>query len=278
MRKKARELATMLVCSAIFLLAHVGAGAQEPPAKKTKADKVILVLPFYIAGESAGYEVLGEGLQDLFIADLSSFEDIQVVDREQLYTILAEQRLSLALITKEENQIKVGKLAGANLILTGTFTVVDSGLKINAHLFDIASSRLVRSREVQGSVDRWFEAQQELARMLVKDLELKMTKVQEDAIENKPTVDRFFIRGVGYYCIGDHDRAIMEFMNTLRGDNKYVDARYWMAKSYLAEKEYDHARIELARIVTKYHEHKLAEDAGRLLKEVEEQEKASAKE
>ena len=276
MRKWSQDILVASICFAAMLFVNPGALADEPPDKQ--AEKIILVLPFYIAGDGGGYEVLGEGLQDLFIADLSSFEDIQVVDRTDLYKVLAEQRLSLGLISEKENQIKVGRIAGANLLLAGTFTVVDSRLKINAHLFEIATSRLVRSREVEGNVEKWFEAQQKLARMLVGDLELKMTKVQEDAIENKPTVDRFFIRGVGYYCIGDYDRAIMEFMNTLRGDNKYVDARYWMAKSYIAEKEYDHARIELTRIATKYPEHKLAPDASRLLKEMDEIEKSSSKE
>ena len=42
------------------------------------ADKTILVLPFYIASDVPGYEALGEGLRDLLIADLSSFEDVDI--------------------------------------------------------------------------------------------------------------------------------------------------------------------------------------------------------
>ncbi len=70
-----------------------------------------------------------------------------------------------------------------------------------------------------------------------------------------------FIRGLGYYYANRYDEAVMEFLNTLYGDEKYVDARYWMARSYLATNEPDHARIELERIVTEYPEHRLAASA-----------------
>jgi TolA-binding protein len=53
----------------------------------------------------------------------------------------------------------------------------------------------------------------------------------------------------------------MEFLNTLFGDDKYVDARYWMARSYLATGEPEHARLEFERILREYPEHRLASES-----------------
>lgn len=239
--------------------------ASDEKAKNSSPEKVILILPFRVAGEKAGFEALGEGLQELLIVDLSSFEEIKVVDRKALGKILKEQALTLALMVKADNQIKIGKIAGATLILTGTFSIVDSKIKINAHLYDIASSRLARSSEVEGDADKWLEAEQELARNLVKGLELKMTEVQEKAIEKKPKVNKYYIRGIGYYAVGNYDYAIMEFMNTLWGDEKYVDARYYIAMSYLALKENDHARIEFEKVIREFPESDFAREAKKQL-------------
>jgi len=85
------------------------------------------------------------------------------------------------------------------------------------------------------------------------------------AIDEKPEVNLHFIRGLGYYYANRHDEAIMEFLNTLFGDEKYVDARYWMARSYLATGEPEHARLELERIVQEYPAHPLTSESRQLL-------------
>jgi len=154
--------------------------------------------------------------------------------------------------------VKVGRLLGARLLLAGSFGLVEGKLNVTAHLFDVSTTQLVKSEQVEGEVSDWLEVEKELALALVKDLDVEMNEVQVRAIDEKPEVNLHFIRGLGYYYANRYDEAIMEFLNTLYGDEKYVDARYWMARSYLATGEPDHARIEFQRIVKEYPEHRLA--------------------
>jgi len=233
----------------------------EAGADRSRPEKVILVLPFHVATDEEGYEALGEALQELLIADLSSFDEVAVVDRNYLDEILKEHELSLTGLADKDAQIKVGRLAGAHLLLSGTFALVDSEFRINANLFEIATSRLACSREVTGRIDEWLQAEQELARKLADDLNLDLTNVQALAIDAKPRINLHFIRGLGYYYGCKYDHAIMEFLNTLYGDDKYVDARYWMARSYLAQGEDAHACIEFERILAEFPDHKLADKA-----------------
>jgi len=252
----ARVLLVLPLCVAL-------AGPASRPAGPPR--KTILILPFHVATEEAGYEALGEGLQELLAADLSAFPELEVVDRRHLDKVLKEHELSLSGLTEKATQIKVGRLLGARLLLSGTFTLVDSTIKINGHLFEIASSRLVRSREVTGKVEQWLDAERQLAKRLVEDLDLKMTETTAHRIDKKPDVNLHFIRGLGYFYGSKYDHAIMEFLNTLRGDEKYADARYWMARSYLAEKEPEHARIEFERIAREFPKHRRSEEARRYL-------------
>jgi len=233
----------------------IEAGAMEELAQPT-----ILILPLQ-GGEGTELAALGEGLADMLTIDLARQEGISVVERSHLERVLEEQRLTLAGLTDRASQLQVGKLLGAKLLLTGSFGLVVATLDITAHLFDVATTQLMKSEQVEGEVSDWLEVEKELALALVRDLELKMDEVVERAIDEKPEVSLHFIRGLGYYYGNRFDEAIMEFLNTLYGDEKYVDARYWMARSYLATGEPRHARIEFERIVKDFPDHPLAKQA-----------------
>ena len=238
--------------------------APLPAADNTPA-KAILILPFHVGADTDGYDALAEGLRDLLTADLSSFSEIHVVERDHLDQILKEHELSLSGLAKDEDRLALGRLVTADLLLSGTFTLIDSKITINARLVDIPTSQLIRSRKVVGSIDEWLDAERDLARHLAQDLNLEITEVQERAIDTKPEVSLHFIKGLGRYYGCNYDHAIMEFMNTLYGDEKYVEARFWMARSYLALDEPEHARIEFERILRDFPEHPLAHDAARSL-------------
>jgi len=260
-----RPLRLVTLAGVAAFLSSTAALAGDGGALVAQARRAVLVLPFHVAGDQGGYEALGDCLRELLIADLSSFAELAVVDRKHLDRILEEHELSLASLTGKETQIKVGRLTGANLLLSGTFTLVDSKIRIDAHLFDVATSRLVRSRRVTGKVDEWLRAEQKLARALAQALGLEITEAHQRAIDEKPKMNLHFIRGLGYYYGCRYDHAIVEFLKTLCGDEKYVDARYWMARSYLAQGEREHAGIEFERIVREFPDHPLREEAVRHL-------------
>jgi TolB-like protein len=235
------------------------AGATEKPAQPT-----ILVLPF--RGEQKGEQAaLGEALAEVLTIDLARQQGVSVVDRSHLTRVLQEQKLSLSGLVDQAAQLQVGKLLGVKLLLAGSFVLTQGKLTVTAHLFDVSTTQLVKSEEASGEVSDWLEVEKPLALALVKDLDLKLDEVQVRAIDEKPEVNLHFIRGLGYYYANRHDEAIMEFLNTLFGDEKYVDARYWMARSYLATGEPEHARLEFERILREYPEHRLASESRGLL-------------
>jgi TolB-like protein len=240
------------------------AGPLEAGPTKQAAQPTILILPLRGA-EGTELAPLGEGLVDLLTLDLARQEGVSVVDRSHLASVLQEQKLSLSGLVDQSAQLQVGKLLGAKLLLAGSFVLTQGKLTVTAHLFDVSTAQLVKSEGASGEVSDWLGVEKALALALAKDLNLKLDEVQVRAIDEKPEVNLHFIRGLGYYYANRHDEAIMEFLNTLFGDEKYVDARYWMARSYLATGEPEHARLELERIVREYPEHQLARSAKELL-------------
>ena len=66
------------------------------------------------------------------------------------------------------------------------------------------------------------------------------------------TVEDFYGRGKKYYDQKKYAEAIIEFQNALQQDNRHRDASYFLAQSYLAEKDMNSAAKQLAALL-EYH-------------------------
>lgn len=215
-------------------------------------NKIIAVLPFENSSGLEKLEPLEKGLADLLIADLAKAEGVTMVDRESLKRIAREQRISLRGLVDKKTQVKVGKLVGANIMLAGGFSLVDSTMKINAHLLDVETTELIKSEEVKGKVTDIVQLSRRLTLKLLRDLDIKIESLPELDIDKSPEVNLHFIRGLGYYYGCMYDHAIMEFMNTLNLNPQHADARFWNAKSYFAQEAWSHAKIELDRFLQEF--------------------------
>ena len=230
-----------------------------------EAQPTLLILPFQ-GGDGTELAPLSEALAEVLTIDLARQEGVSVVDRSHLDRVLQEQGLTLSGLSDPAARIKVGSVLGAKVLLAGSFGLAEGKLAVTANLFDISTTQLVKSEQVEGDVSDWLEVEKELALALSRDFDVDLDEVEVRAIDEKPEVNLHFIRGLGYYYANRFDEAIMEFLNTLYGDEKYVDARYWMARSYLATDELDHARIEFQRIIQDYPEHRLTAPAKDFLR------------
>ena len=217
-----------------------------------KGKSILAILPFENSTGQENLKPLEEGLRDLIIADIGKVKEIMVVERENLERIIKEQKLGLWDFIDKKTQIKIGRLAGVNIILAGGFSLVDSTMKINAHLLDVETTELIKSEEVEGKVTDIVQLSKELTLKLLRDLDIKIELLPELAIDKSPEINLHFIRGLGYYYGCMYDRAIMEFMNTMNLNPEHADARFWNAKSYFAQKAWSHARIELDRFLKEF--------------------------
>ncbi len=97
-------------------------------ALKNKAlDKgtiTIALLPFSNGTRESGAEI---SLSAYTLSALTSIKDpfLRVVDRENMMAILQEQKLQLSGIVDDKTAVEVGKIVGAQIILTGTILKFD---------------------------------------------------------------------------------------------------------------------------------------------------------
>jgi TolB-like protein len=120
------------------------------------------VLPFDNRTGEARYDVMEKGLSDMLLTDLASAEGLSVVERARLADVLAEQKLQRSALFDPATALKVGKLAGATHIVTGSLLKADPELRLDVRLVDVKSGRVLFGDKVVGPSDRLFELEQSL--------------------------------------------------------------------------------------------------------------------
>ena len=257
-RQTARWSCLVLVALAALVMDDAGATAAKSDEDSGDDNITIAALPFTDSSPEAKYAPLAEAMGDMLVSLLSEAEGVVFVERVALDKVLKEQELSLAGLVEDKTRAKVGRLLGAKYILTGGVTVLDEKLRINAHLFEVETTRVARSEEAEGKVEELLKPVSELAQKLGEDLNLKLPELKESEIDKSPEANLCFMRGLGYYYGNMPDHAIAEFMKALAIKPDHVRARYWNGVCYFDDKEYEHAKIEFDRFLKEFPDHQFA--------------------
>jgi TolB-like protein len=99
--------------------------------------KRLAIIYFDNSGGEPSMDKLKKGLADMLITDLSNIHMLDIVERDKLESILKEQKLSNSKDFDPSTAAKVGKLLGAQIILTGGYFDMMGSLRIDARFIDV---------------------------------------------------------------------------------------------------------------------------------------------
>lgn len=228
----------------------------------------VVVQPFTNASGDGNLIALGEGFSDLLIATLATYDEIQVVEREHLHLVVGE--LGRRLSGLNVNDLKrVGYLLQANRFIKGSFVHVGGKLRINVHVFDIETTRLLASFEREGKLKHVHQLASSIGEELALILRNGKPLAKPALIAAQPEVNLHYMKGLGAFYSGLYDHAIAEFMQVLDMDPSHANARYWLAKSYLDGGEKAHSRIEFKRFLEAFPSDKRAADIMKIFPNLE---------
>ncbi|MBX7101666.1 MAG: hypothetical protein K1X89_28385 [Myxococcaceae bacterium] len=156
------------------LLAAVLGLAVAFPALAADAPKRVCVLYFDNNTPKRDYDVLQKGLADMLVTDLSAVESLQVVEREKLQSIIDELKLQRSKYFDPKTAQQLGKVAGAELAVTGAFAELEPSMRIDIRLIEVATGKVLLAEKVTGEAKNFFDLQQELVDVFVKGLNVKL--------------------------------------------------------------------------------------------------------
>jgi hypothetical protein len=117
--------------------------------------------------------------------DLSSVDEIRLVEHDRLADVIKEIDAQQTRYYDSTTAVKVGRLSGAEYIVTGAFIAVDPQMRIDTRVIRVETGVIVKTATVTGKSDHFLDLQKKLVRQLVRDLDVALTPAGETKLDQR---------------------------------------------------------------------------------------------
>ncbi len=205
------------------------------PEENDGTIKTIAIMEFdnYSIGEYL--EKLGhltKGLAESFERDFSKISDLKVVERDKVDFLLKEIELSAAGMIDQSTAVRVGKLLGAQIMVFGNITQLDSKTaKMLVKAVKVETSEILATVEREGKPE-YFKMQDELVEDLAKQLGITLNAETKALLDDSGTesADAAMLYSQGLYYMDQYDykKAYEYFKKAYEADETFEEAKHKM--------------------------------------------------
>ena len=113
---------------------------------------------------------LGELLAAKVVETIQKKGGYSIIERQQLETARQKMRVDKSAVTDPTVRLQLGKNLGARQMVFGGYQVVQGKMRLELHLLDVESGRIIKSSEETApatSIAGWLEAAQKAAAALL---------------------------------------------------------------------------------------------------------------
>jgi TolB-like protein len=162
-------------------LALVAVAFVVPMAAEAQAKTVIAVLYFdnnSIGRDRADFDGIGKGIADMLITDMAQNQNVRVVERERIQALLTEQNLTKAGTIDPTTAIRLGKIIGAQYMITGGFMSDGRGTYVlTARAINVETSAITNPTRLTSKGDDVLGLIAQLSTKLNTDMQLPALRV-----------------------------------------------------------------------------------------------------
>lgn len=130
---------TLLATLALLVLSAASAGAREAGAQ-SKA--TLIVARFGVTPGGEGVTAVGDAVNALLVPRLAALPGVKIVERERLQEALSEVKLAQEGVIDEASAKQLGRVLGADLLLTGDVKALGAKVLVSLRLMDLETSQL----------------------------------------------------------------------------------------------------------------------------------------
>lgn len=187
----------------------------------------IAVIPFENINKNKELDWISYGVAETITSGLMNVPGFYLVERMQLNKVLKEQALNLSGVIGESKAINVGELTGAKKIVTGSYQVFNSDIRLSSRFISTETSEIEKTAMATGKLDDIFSLQDQIAKGLVEQY-LGSDNVPE-TIVSIPTksMDAFQHYGTGLLLSASSEpqQAVTELKKALQIDSNFINAK-----------------------------------------------------
>jgi len=201
-------------------------------------------------------DFIGESFADALTTKLTNIKDLRIYERSQFTKITNELQMNIdsADLFDEETVQNVGKIVAIDYMTLGSVTLVGDNLRVALRLIDVKTTRSILSKEVEGKYpDDVFDLQDDLALLVVKALNLKISTLERKRVLRDPTNN---MDAYEYYNQSLAEVSGMERVRLLRKalekDPEFILARHCLAESYFENGNFTASTSVYNKIIEDY--------------------------
>lgn len=139
------------ISAAVLLENGIESLARKIAPKKSDTKDVVAILPFVtLDGEASHF---GKHIAEQLLTELYELKKLQIVTRAHIDQIMSEMKLGATGLLEDNTVKKLGKILGADLIGTGTYTNMGKTIELNARLIKTETGVVIGAGRVKIKVD-----------------------------------------------------------------------------------------------------------------------------
>jgi TolB-like protein len=189
--------------------------------------KTLAIFPFEnnAITSPAQYAPLSKGLAAMLITDLRALKTsgLQLIEREKIDSILKEMSLGQTGMIDQNTALKAGKILGAQSVAFGSFMVFGNQVRIDLRVINVETSEIIMAESVMGDENNFFNLEKQLARKIVKALDLKLKQNTATASQGNLKAALLLSQAINALDKGDSDVANRLFKKVIETAPDYKD-------------------------------------------------------
>jgi serine/threonine-protein kinase len=246
-RKHRGAKAAAITAVAVVVLAFIVAVStlrrrlpDNTPEAGLPARKIVAVLPFRTVGGDPDANAFGDGLTETLssrLAQLSESRAIQVIPTQEIR--------SAGAITTE----KARSSFGVNLVVEGSLQKIGANIRINCHLIDAATQRLLRADTITAAPSDIFGLEDQAVDRVLRLMSIELGTQDQHASQRGTTntaAYEHYLRARGYmqdyHKPENVEAAVVAYKRAIELDPNYALAYAGLGESYWREFGQTHNR------------------------------------
>ncbi|MFO7891275.1 MAG: FlgO family outer membrane protein [bacterium] len=195
------------ICLALLILSS---GFNRDASSVEKINSVAVV-PFQVLGKVENSKIYSHGLPDAISHRLSKFNNLKVLERIKLSEILQEIKLHECGLTSDDGVSKIGKMMGADVIITATIHKLSSNVRFHIRGIRISSGEIIFSILEYFSIDEFYDfsvLEYTISVDILKAIRPEYS-VEPETVISRGSVESFqkYSEGLYYFDQGRNDKS-----------------------------------------------------------------------
>jgi TolB-like protein len=217
----------ILLIIVLIILLFYGCAATKASLKTEKKNPTIsgvFAINYFkdVSDEKSNMDItwISRSFADFLISELTQYDFLQLVSRNEMEEIIQEQKLSLTGMTDKE--LEIGKVLSADYILSGDYYIKDKKITVNVKLINSETGQIIHATRLEESAINLYAAQQRILWDLLQyfNVEVDFTSLAVKDYETDAKSIKLYYEAEELMQLGKEKEAA-ELLKELLSNNKY---------------------------------------------------------